>query len=170
MVGHPGRSPLERLTRALGAVAPPMDACHHARADHPVRAFSSRLIQGTPPPGGACAVPTYDYQCRSCGVITEVVHSMLEDGPSECERCGGQLRRVVHPTGIIFKGSGFYKTDSRSSSSGSVSGGTRGPKPSGEAGTTPAPSDGGTAGKGSGSSAGVTDAPKGTGSGSAATD
>ncbi|MEO8639713.1 MAG: FmdB family zinc ribbon protein [Chloroflexota bacterium] len=67
-------------------------------------------------------MPTYDYQCRSCGFITEVVHSMLEDGPTECQRCGGQLRRVFHPTGIIFKGGGFYKTDSRSSSSGSVTG------------------------------------------------
>jgi putative FmdB family regulatory protein len=69
-------------------------------------------------------VPTYDYQCRSCGVITEVVHSMLEDGPTTCERCGGQLRRVFHPTGIIFKGGGFYKTDSRSSSSATVGGST----------------------------------------------
>ena len=67
-------------------------------------------------------MPTYDYQCRSCGVITEVVHSMLDDGPTTCERCGGQLRRVIHPTGIIFKGGGFYKTDSRSSSSSSVGG------------------------------------------------
>lgn len=71
-------------------------------------------------------MPTYDYQCRSCGNITEVVHSMLEDGPTECERCGGQLRRVFHPTGIIFKGGGFYKTDSRSSSSSSVGGGSQG--------------------------------------------
>jgi predicted nucleic acid-binding Zn ribbon protein len=39
---------------------------------------------------------------------------MLEEGPSVCERCGGQLRRVLYPTGIIFKGSGFYRTDSRS--------------------------------------------------------
>lgn len=70
-------------------------------------------------------VPTYDYQCRSCGVITEVVHSMLEDGPSTCARCGGDLRRVVHAAGIIFRGSGFYKTDSRSSSSSSVAGGSR---------------------------------------------
>lgn len=69
-------------------------------------------------------MPAYDYQCRSCGVISEVVHSMLEDGPTKCERCGGQLRRLVHPTGIIFKGSGFYKTDSRSSS-GSVGGGSK---------------------------------------------
>jgi putative FmdB family regulatory protein len=61
-------------------------------------------------------VPTYDYQCRSCGTTYEVVHSMLEDGPTTCERCGGQLRRVLYPSGIIFKGSGFYKTDSRSGS------------------------------------------------------
>jgi putative FmdB family regulatory protein len=59
-------------------------------------------------------VPTYDYQCRSCGNVTEVIHSMLEDGPTTCERCGGTLRRVLFPTGIIFKGSGFYSTDSRS--------------------------------------------------------
>jgi putative FmdB family regulatory protein len=59
-------------------------------------------------------VPTYDYQCRSCGTVTEVIHSMLEDGPTACERCGGELRRVLYPTGIIFRGSGFYKTDSRS--------------------------------------------------------
>lgn len=51
---------------------------------------------------------------------------MLEDGPTECGRCGGQLRRVIHPTGIIFKGGGFYKTDSRSSTSGSVGDSSRG--------------------------------------------
>jgi putative FmdB family regulatory protein len=62
-------------------------------------------------------VPTYDYQCRSCGHTIEVIHSMTEDGPSTCERCGGELRRVLYPTGIIFKGSGFYKTDSRASGS-----------------------------------------------------
>ncbi len=59
-------------------------------------------------------MPTYDYQCRSCGSVTEVIHSMLEEGPSVCERCGGELRRVIYPTGIIFKGSGFYRNDSRS--------------------------------------------------------
>jgi putative FmdB family regulatory protein len=61
----------------------------------------------------SAAVPTYDYQCRSCGSVTEVIHSMLEEGPAVCERCGGELRRVLYPTGIIFKGSGFYRTDSR---------------------------------------------------------
>lgn len=67
-------------------------------------------------------MPTYDYQCRSCGAITEVIHSMLEDGPSVCERCGGELRRVLYPTGIIFKGPGFYSTDSRSGASKSIGG------------------------------------------------
>ena len=65
----------------------------------------------------SAAVPTYDYLCRSCGSVTEVIHSMLESGPSVCERCGGELRRVLFPTGIIFKGSGFYRTDSRAGSS-----------------------------------------------------
>ena len=69
-------------------------------------------------------MPTYDYQCRSCGSVTEVIHSMLEDGPSVCDRCGGELRRVLYPTGIIFKGSGFYRTDSRAGSSDTSSSGT----------------------------------------------
>jgi putative FmdB family regulatory protein len=60
-------------------------------------------------------VPTYDYQCRACGTVTEVIHSMLEDGPAVCDRCGGSLRRVLFPTGIIFKGPGFYRNDSRAS-------------------------------------------------------
>ena len=59
-------------------------------------------------------MPTYDYQCRSCGAVTEVIHPMSEDGPTVCDRCGGELRRVLYPAGIIFKGSGFYRNDSRS--------------------------------------------------------
>ena len=49
---------------------------------------------------------------------------MLEEGPSACERCGGVLRRVLYPAGIIFKGSGFYRTDSRN---GGAAGGTSEP-------------------------------------------
>ena len=78
-------------------------------------------------------MPTYDYQCRSCGRTIEVIHAMSEDGPSACEVCGGELRKVIHPTGIIFKGSGFYKTDSRSAGSASVGGGSRSTsKPAGD--------------------------------------
>ena len=54
--------------------------------------------------------------------MTEVIHSMLEEGPKVCERCGGELRRVIYPTGIIFKGSGFYRTDSRDGGTQSTSG------------------------------------------------
>ena len=80
-------------------------------------------------------MPTYDYQCRDCGNVIEVIHSMLEDGPTVCERCGGELRRVIYPTGIIFKGSGFYRTDSRASGSGSDSP-TGSPASSGSDGTS----------------------------------
>ena len=115
-------------------------------------------------------MPTYDYQCRSCGLIREVVHSMLEDGPAECEHCGGQLRRVVHPTGIIFKGSGFYKTDSRSSSSGSVTGASQ-PAASSSTGATdtappPSSSPSGDAGSSSSSAGSGSAGDKSSGSGS----
>ena len=60
-------------------------------------------------------VPTYDYRCRDCGHTIEIIHSILDDGPEACERCRGPLVRVLHPTGVIFRGSGFYVTDSRSS-------------------------------------------------------
>ena len=83
-------------------------------------------------------MPTYDYQCRSCGYVTEVIHSMLEDGPSVCERCGGELRRVLYPTGIIFKGSGFYRTDSRSNSSNAGGNGSSATKPEKKADTAAA--------------------------------
>jgi len=92
-------------------------------------------------------VPTYDYQCRDCGTTIEVIHSMLEDGPSVCERCGGAMRRVLHPTGIIFKGSGFYKTDSRSASSASVGGSTASAKKSKESAGGGTPDGGGASSK-----------------------
>jgi putative FmdB family regulatory protein len=88
-------------------------------------------------------LPTYDYQCRSCGHIIEVIHPMHEDGPTTCEVCGGELRRILHPAGIIFKGSGFYKTDSRSASSASVPAGSKSPAPSKDAGSSPGSGDAG---------------------------
>jgi putative FmdB family regulatory protein len=88
-------------------------------------------------------VPTYDYQCRSCGSVTEVIHSMIEEGPSVCELCGGTLRRVLYPTGIIFKGSGFYRNDSRAASG--TSSGSSGSSSSGSSGNAPAGSGDGKA-------------------------
>ena len=62
-------------------------------------------------------MPTYEYACKNCGEKLEVVQSFRDDPLTECPSCKGPLRKVFSPVGIAFKGSGFYKTDSRSSSS-----------------------------------------------------
>ena len=61
-------------------------------------------------------MPTYEYECTSCGQHIEVFQRIAEDPLTTCGVCGGTLRKVFHPAGIVFKGSGFYATDSRSSS------------------------------------------------------
>ena len=63
-------------------------------------------------------MPTYEYACKECGEHVEVVQSFKDDPLTECPACSGPLRKVFAPVGIVLKGSGFYKTDSRSSSSG----------------------------------------------------
>jgi putative FmdB family regulatory protein len=58
-------------------------------------------------------MPTYEYRCSDCGHQFET-HRRIDDEPlTVCERCGGRLRKVFHAAGIVFKGSGFYATDSR---------------------------------------------------------
>jgi putative FmdB family regulatory protein len=58
-------------------------------------------------------VPLYDYQCKSCQDVTEVRHGFKETFEGSCPKCGGEMARVFNPAGIVFKGSGFYITDSR---------------------------------------------------------
>ena len=58
-------------------------------------------------------MPTYEYACQSCGTHIEVYQRFSDDSLEHCEVCGGDLRKVFHPAGILFKGSGFYVTDSR---------------------------------------------------------
>ena len=67
-------------------------------------------------------MPTYEYVCQSCGTHVEVYQRFSDDPLTECGVCGGPLRKVFHPAGILFKGSGFYATDSRSSRSKASSG------------------------------------------------
>ena len=62
-------------------------------------------------------MPTYEYACTRCGQHIEVVQSMSDARLTECGACGGTLRKVFAPIGIVFKGSGFYRTDSRGKSS-----------------------------------------------------
>jgi putative FmdB family regulatory protein len=58
-------------------------------------------------------LPLYDYRCRACSTVTEVRHGFREAHQGACPACGGELARVFTPAGIVFKGSGFYLTDSR---------------------------------------------------------
>lgn len=56
-------------------------------------------------------MPTYEYVCKSCGHLFEIVQSMRDDPLTECPECAGELRKVFAPPAIAFKGSGFYATD-----------------------------------------------------------
>ena len=62
-------------------------------------------------------MPTYQYACTDCGDRSEVVQRFTDDPLTVCSACGGKLRKVFSPVGIVFKGSGFYRTDSRNGSS-----------------------------------------------------
>ncbi|GAA1922419.1 FmdB family zinc ribbon protein [Nocardioides marmoribigeumensis] len=111
-------------------------------------------------------MPTYQYSCTECGHFFEQVQSFTEDSLTVCPECQGRLRKVFNAVGVVFKGSGFYRTDSRGSSSatepstggtttasGSTTGGSSGS--SEKSSTTGTPSGSGS-GSGSGSSGGST--------------
>ncbi len=81
-------------------------------------------------------MPTYEYACNACGHAFEVVQSFSDEAISICPECGGEVRKVYSNVGVVFKGSGFYKTDSRtnttkteSSSSSSTSTAASAPAP-----------------------------------------
>ncbi|WP_028643234.1 FmdB family zinc ribbon protein [Nocardioides sp. URHA0020] len=62
-------------------------------------------------------MPTYQYACTECGHAFEQVQSFSDDALTVCPNCQGKLRKVFNAVGVVFKGSGFYRTDSRSGSS-----------------------------------------------------
>ncbi|MFD3500802.1 FmdB family zinc ribbon protein [Streptomyces sp. NPDC058676] len=62
-------------------------------------------------------MPTYQYQCTECGEGLEAVQKFTDDALTECPSCSGRLKKVFSAVGIVFKGSGFYRNDSRGSSS-----------------------------------------------------
>ena len=92
-------------------------------------------------------MPTYEYACTSCGQHLEVVQSFKDEPLTTCETCGGELRKVFSPIGVVFKGSGFYKTDNRSGRSGGAG------ASSSQASTTSGDGTGSSSGSGSSSSA-----------------
>lgn len=80
-------------------------------------------------------MPTYQYACTECGAQMEVVQSFSDDALTVCPECEGRLRKVYSAVGIVFKGSGFYRTDSgKTSNSSSLtgSGATTAPAASGK--------------------------------------
>jgi len=62
-------------------------------------------------------VPTYQYSCTECGHFFEIVQSFSEDSLTVCPQCEGRLRKVFNAVGVVFKGSGFYRNDSRAAQS-----------------------------------------------------
>jgi putative FmdB family regulatory protein len=65
-------------------------------------------------------MPLYEYECKACGVRFERQQSITDDPVKTCPECGGEVRRLVHPVGVIFKGKGFYVTDNRRARSSTV--------------------------------------------------
>jgi putative FmdB family regulatory protein len=58
-------------------------------------------------------MPAYDFKCKKCSEVVEVVRPSTDDSPVTCPSCGGETKRVFSPVGVHFKGSGFYSTDNR---------------------------------------------------------
>ncbi|MFG3703658.1 FmdB family zinc ribbon protein [Micromonospora sp. NPDC047670] len=92
-------------------------------------------------------MPTYQYACTACGHQLEAVQSFSDEPLTECPACEGRLRKLFNSVGIVFKGSGFYRTDSRSSGADTGKNGGA---------AKPAKSDSSSSGGDSGSSAGST--------------
>ena len=115
-------------------------------------------------------MPTYEYECTACGQHIEVFQRIAEDALTTCGVCGGPLRKVFHPVGIVFKGSGFYATDSRSAAKGSSTkkdsdSGTASPSPGGGSSSKGTPNEGSSSerpsgGVSEGGSSSTTGAPK----------
>ena len=103
-------------------------------------------------------MPTYEYACRSCGSQLEVVQSFTDDALTTCGECGGPLRKVFGAVGISFKGSGFYKTDSRKSTK-STSSSAAASSEAGAAGSTPKEGAGATSSGSTDGGSGSTPAP-----------
>ncbi|HTJ38327.1 MAG TPA: FmdB family zinc ribbon protein [Dactylosporangium sp.] len=70
-------------------------------------------------------MPTYQYACTECGHQLEAVQSFTDDALTVCPECQGRLRKQFSAVGVVFKGSGFYRTDSRSAAKSSSSSSTK---------------------------------------------
>jgi putative FmdB family regulatory protein len=81
-------------------------------------------------------VPTYSYACTECGNRFDVVQAFTDDALTTCEQCSGRLRKLFNSVGVVFKGSGFYRTDSRESTKSSSNGSATSSSSSGSDGSS----------------------------------
>ena len=99
-------------------------------------------------------MPTYQYACTECDHAFEQVQSFTDDALTECPQCSGRLRKLFNAVGVVFKGSGFYRTDSRGSSGSGESSGSNGSAASDKAsGTSNGSGNGSSNGSSNGSGA-----------------
>lgn len=94
-------------------------------------------------------MPTYQYACTECGEQLEAVQKFTDDPLAVCPVCQGKLRKLFSAVGIVFKGSGFYRTDSRDGAGSSAAGARK--KVNGDSGASPSGESAGASGSGSGS-------------------
>jgi putative FmdB family regulatory protein len=97
-------------------------------------------------------VPTYQYACTECGEQLEAVQSFSDAALTECPNCSGKLRKVFNSVGIVFKGSGFYRNDSRAGNVGAEKPAAAGSESKSDSPSTPAPAAAGSSGTDSSSS------------------
>ena len=102
-------------------------------------------------------MPTYQYRCTECDHAFEEFQSFTDDALSVCPVCGGRLRKVFNAVGVVFKGSGFYRNDSRSKSSSSTNGAAAGGTGSGSSNGSADSSSSSSESSGSSSSSGSSD-------------
>ena len=111
-------------------------------------------------------MPTYQYSCTECGHFFEQFQSFSEDSLTVCPQCEGRLRKVFNAVGVVFKGSGFYRTDSRASTTAGDAAKPSGSTSTGDGGTstgaTPATSSTGTSGSSTSSAGSSSSTPSGS--------
>ena len=104
-------------------------------------------------------MPTYSYACTECDNKFDVVQAFSDDALTECPKCDGRLRKLFGKVGVVFKGSGFYRTDSRESAKSTSNGSSKSSESSGSSSSLEKKSDSGRSDSSSSSSSSGASAP-----------
>ena len=110
-------------------------------------------------------MPTYSYACTECDNKFDVVQAFSDDALTECPKCDGRLRKLFGKVGVVFKGSGFYRTDSRESAKSTSNGSSKSSESSGSSNSSEKKSDSGKSDSSSSSSSSGASAPAAAASG-----